>query len=179
MINRILLLLSLQLFTCVSFASCGELFKTEMRQLHSNKQIDLCQVVGQGPVLAVNTASFCGFTPQFSALEALHQQYKDQGLVLLGFSSNDFYQEAEAEAQAAKVCRINYGVTFTMLATTTVTGEEANPVYQAINKQADEPSWNFTKYLIAPNGKVIARYDSSIKPNNVELINKIEQLLAI
>ncbi len=113
-------------------------------------------------MIIVNTASHCGFTRQFGPLEALHMKYKDQGLTIIGFTSNDFRQAAKDEEKAAGVCYKNYGVTFTMLAPTHVKGKKANPTFQHLAKQTRKPSWNFNKYLV--NGNNITHYGSRTKP---------------
>lgn len=158
-------------------ASCPDYLDHSMRRLHSQEDINLCAVTQGKPVLVVNTASHCGFTPQFKGLEALHQAYKGQGLVVLGFASDSFKQEAASEAKAADVCFVNYGVSFTMLAPTPVRGDAANPVFQAINEKAGAPRWNFNKYLIDGDGNVVEHFDSGIAPNSIQLTTAIEKVL--
>ncbi|MBT8139678.1 MAG: glutathione peroxidase [Gammaproteobacteria bacterium] len=153
------------------------MFEVSMRKLHSQRQIDLCDLTQKKPVLIVNTASHCGFTPQFRGLEKLHLRYKDRGLVVIGFSSNDFNQEASKEAKAATVCYVNYGVTFTMLAPSHVKGPSANPVFVSLRAASQEPGWNFNKYLVGREGKKIEHYESRVAPNDAELIKAIESLL--
>ena len=157
---------------------CPVMFNTTMRLLHSQESVNLCDVVkGKKAVLVVNTASHCGFTPQFKGLEALYQQYKDKGLLVLGFASDEFWQEDKSEAEVAKICLVNFGVTFTMLAPTGVKGDDANPVFVQINQQADAPSWNFNKYLIDANGKVVQHFGSRVKPDDAGLKAAIEAVL--
>lgn len=175
LIFTIILLISSQ--AKASEQVCADMFNHTLRKLHSQALVDLCQVTAKKPVLAVNTASHCGFTYQFEGLEALHKKYSERGLVVIGFSSNDFYQEAKTEEAAAKICYVNFGVSFLMLAPTHVKGKKANPVFQAINAQQKAPGWNFTKYLIDPEGKVISRFSSSVKPEDPELNQDIELLL--
>ncbi len=171
------------------FAGTAELSKTarndvcpahlnhEFRKLHSREIVNLCTAFAGKPLLIINTASHCGFTPQFKGLEALHQKYGDQGLVVLGFSSNDFRQEAGNEEKAAKVCYINYGVTFTMLAPISVKGEDAHPLFQELARQSRAPNWNFNKYLVEPSGAVIQHFGSTTTPDSSRLIERIEGLL--
>ncbi|MAV75905.1 MAG: glutathione peroxidase [Actinobacteria bacterium TMED172] len=164
-------------FSTSSFAVCAEIFDHKMRQLHSQNQIDICQLVDQKPALVINTASHCGFTRQFKGLEKLHQQYSDSGLVVLGFASDDFNQEDKDESKAADICYVNYGVTFTMLAPSSVKGKQANPVFQGLNEQAKSPSWNFNKYLVDKQGKVVKHFGSRVSPESKELVQAIESVL--
>ena len=154
-----------------------EFLNQEFRKLHSKESVNLCAVSDGKPVLVINTASHCGYTKQFEGLEALHQQYREQGLAVVGFASNDFRQEARSEEKAAEVCYVNYGVTFTMLAPTHVRGDNANPVFAELGRQAGAPSWNFNKYLVSADGKVVEHFGSNIKPQSAELRNAIERAL--
>lgn len=157
--------------------SCPSYLKTSMRQLHSENTVDLCALTQGKPVLIVNTASNCGFTPQFKGLESLHESYKDKGLVVIGFPSDDFFQEEKDEAETAKVCFKNFGVTFTMLATSEVRGSGANRVFKYLNAKTDSPSWNFYKYLVSADGKTVQRFSSRTKPNDKQLVSAIEKEL--
>lgn len=159
------------------WSACPEMLQHDLRKLHSQESVNLCEAFGGQPLLIVNTASNCGYTPQFEGLEALYQRYKDRGLAVVGFSSDEFFQEADDEAEAADVCYVNYGVTFTMLAPTGVRGKDANPVFKALAEEAGAPRWNFTKYLVAPDGTVIKRYGSGTEPDDPELNAAIEALL--
>lgn len=156
---------------------CATHLDHEFRKLHSRETVNLCAEYAGKPLLIINTASHCGFTPQFEGLEALHKKYQDKGLVVLGFSSNDFRQEARSEAKAAKVCYINYGVTFTMLAPISVTGENAHPLFKELARQSKAPSWNFNKYLVGPSGEVIRHFGSATTPDSPLLTKSIEALL--
>ncbi len=158
-------------------ASCPDFLNHEMRRLHSKENVNLCEVTAGKPVLIVNTASHCGYTPQFKGLEALHRTYQDQGLVVVGFASDSFKQEAESEAKAADVCYVNYGVSFTMLAPTPVRGDDANAVFKALGAQAGEPRWNFNKYLVDGDGTVIEHFDSGTRPDSAQLTSAIEKVL--
>jgi glutathione peroxidase len=158
-------------------ADCPEFLKSEFTRLRSSEKVNLCAAFAGKPLLIVNTASHCGYTGQFEGLEALHQKYRSRGLVVLGFPSNDFNQEAADEAETAEVCYVNYGVKFTMLAPSSVTGAKANPVFRELARQTREPRWNFNKYLVSPDGKVVAYFGSSVTPESKELNAAIEKLL--
>jgi glutathione peroxidase len=126
-------------------------------------------------VLIVNTASQCGFTPQYAGLEALYRKYKDQGLVVLGFPCNQFgAQEPGDEAQIASFCEVNYGVSFPMFAKVDVNGPYAHPLYVALKKHAkgllgsEAIKWNFTKFLVGLNGATINRYAPLTSPKDIE-----------
>ncbi|GGY33740.1 glutathione peroxidase [Bacterioplanes sanyensis] len=153
---------------------CPAIFQHEMKQLHSSNVLNLCDVVDGKPVLLVNTASHCGFTDQFGDLEAIHDKYKDQGLVVMGVSSDSFNQEAESEEEAAEICFKNFGVSFTMLATVPVRGDSAHPLFAEVARQDTAPKWNFYKYLINRQGQVVSSNSSMTLPDDDE----IEALLA-
>ena len=133
-------------------------------------------------VLVVNTASHCGFTPQYKGLEALYKQYASKGFVILGFPSNDFRQELASNSEVKTFCSTNYGVTFPLFARTSVTGPEANSLFAALAKEPDAigapPTWNFTKYLLNRSGEPVARWDSNVEPGTPEVTRSIEALLA-
>ena len=159
-------------------ASCPALLDHHFKVLHKNKQIHLCEDYANTVILVVNTASQCGFTPQFKGLEKLYQTYKDQGFVVLGFPSNDFLQDRDDDQQIEKFCRINYGVTFPMFSKSAVRGSDANPLYQALaEQQGQAPWWNFYKYLINRDGEIVALYNSRVEPQDPLLIQNIEKLL--
>lgn len=143
---------------------CTDLLNYEHRALASSQTIRLCDQYAGQVILVVNTASQCGFTGQFEGLETLYQTYKDQGFVILGFPSDDFRQEHDDEDQTAEVCRLNYGVTFPMFATSSVKGQGANALFKALAKSTQSPSWNFNKYLINRDGEVIQHFGSMAKP---------------
>ena len=123
--------------------------------------------------LVVNTASACGFTPQFEGLEQLHQQYADQGLVVLGFPCNQFgSQDPGSNAEIGAFCQKNYGVSFPMFEKIDVNGDEAHPLYQWLREEkggvlGDAIKWNFTKFLIGRDGTVLKRYGSTTKPEKI------------
>lgn len=160
-----------------NLAACADMFDHEMRKLHSKQQVDICKLVSGKPALIINTASHCGYTRQFKGLEALYQRYKDQGLVVIGFASDDFNQEAKDEAKAADICYVNYGVTFTMLAPSAVKGEQANPVFKVLGEKSQSPKWNFNKYLVSNDGSLIQHFGSNVKPSDAKLNSAIESLL--
>ena len=160
-----------------TWAACPDYLDHNMRKLHSKEQVNLCEVQDGKPMLVINTASHCGYTSQFKGLEALYQQYREQGLVLVGFASDDFNQEAKDEAEAAEVCYVNYGVTFTMLAPSKVRGSDANPVFRELTAQTEAPSWNFNKYLVDGSGKVVQHFGSNTRPDSRELTAAIESVL--
>lgn len=157
--------------------ACPDFLDQEFRKLHSPETVNLCSLYQGKPLLIVNTASHCGYTKQFTGLEALYQAYKDAGVEIIGFASDDFKQAAKSELEAATICYENYGVTFTMLAPTVVTGEKANSVFHHLNAQAQEPGWNFNKYLITEGGKQITHFDSEIKPRDSALEEALKQAI--
>lgn len=124
-------------------------------------------------LLIVNTASKCGFTPQFKELERIYQQYKDQGFVVLGFPSNQFKQELATGLHAKEACRLNYGVTFPMHEIVSVNGDEAHPLFEFLRKQSkgilsSTIKWNFTKFLVDRNGNVVHRFSPMQNPKSFE-----------
>nr|WP_024592885.1 glutathione peroxidase [Pseudoalteromonas sp. TB13] len=156
-----------------STQDCQDFTNVDIRKLRSKESINLCQFKNK-PLLIVNTASNCGFTYQFKGLEALYQQYKEQGLVVLGFPSDDFFQEEDNEKETAKVCFVNYGVTFPMFATSKVRGSEANQIFKYLNEQTSSPNWNFYKYLVSADRKTVLRFNSKVAPNSEQMITAIE-----
>lgn len=157
--------------------NCPTYLNHEFRKLHAPQRVNLCQAFAGKPLLIVNTASHCGYTPQFKGLEAVYEKYRDRGLVVVGFASDDFNQEAKDEAEAAETCFLNFGVTFTMLAPQHVKGADANPVFRELARQTREPAWNFNKYLVRADGKVSQYFDSSVAPDSPRFTDAIEKLL--
>ena len=158
-------------------AACPPLLKHTLLRLQDEKPQSLCQYAGK-VVLAVNTASFCGFTRQYKGLEALHQKYQAQGLVVLGFPSNDFAQEKGSNKEIADFCENTFGVKFPMFAASSVRGDQANPFFrQLIAQGATPPRWNFYKYLIGRDGRLIDSYSSMTEPDSKSLLNAIEKSL--
>ena len=158
-------------------AACPSLLDHSFTTLQDGKPMPLCQYAGK-VVLVVNTASYCGFAPQFKGLEALYQTYRAQGLQVLGVPSNDFSQEADASAETAKVCYVNYGVTFAMSEPQVVTGDQAIPMFKQLAAQSSAPRWNFYKYVVDRRGQVIASFSSQTQPDDPALIKALEQAIA-
>jgi glutathione peroxidase len=133
-------------------------------------------------VLIVNTASKCGFTPQYAGLEKLYEQYRDSGLVIIGFPANNFlWQEPGTDKEIQTFCSTEYGVTFPMMSKISVKGKDQVPLYEYLTKRSPLPgeiSWNFNKFLLDRSGNVVARYGSKTTPDDPELVGKIEELLA-
>jgi glutathione peroxidase len=160
-------------------AECPALLQGSLPKLRSIESIDLCQRFAGKPLVVVNTASFCGFAPQFKGLEALNQRYKEQGLEVIGVPSNDFKQESKDGAETAKVCYVNYGVTFTMTEPQKVRGDDATNLFKVLGKQSENPpKWNFYKYVVDRQGKVVASFSSLTKPDDPDFIAAVEKALA-
>ena len=169
----------LMAFTGLAQANdCPEVLQGSLPKLRAKESIDLCQRFAGKPLVVVNTASFCGFAPQFKGLEALYQQYKGQGLEVLGVPSNDFKQEAKDGEETAKVCYVNYGVTFNMTEPQTVRGDNATHLFKVLAKQSSAPKWNFYKYVVDRQGKVIANFFSLTKPDNPEFLEAVQKAIA-
>tara|TARA_B100000686_G_C16770074_1_gene964484 strand:- start:329 stop:868 length:540 start_codon:yes stop_codon:yes gene_type:complete len=173
----IFLLLS---FICLPIlAGQGSLLDYDFRRLASSENVNLNQAYKNKVILIVNTASKCGNTPQYEDLERLYQEYADEGLVVLGFPSNDFFgQEPGAEKQIQEFCRLTYGVKFPMFEKTRVTKKNAHPFYIALAESAGTyPVWNFHKYLIGRDGRLITSFSPSTRPYDTELISAIRHAL--
>ena len=160
-----------------SSAQCPTLLRHTVERLQDEKPQTLCQYTGQ-VVVVVNTASFCGFTSQYEGLEALSTKYKDRGLVVLGFPSNDFSQEKGSNKEIADFCENTFGVKFPMFAKSAVRGNDANPLFRQLAADSGRaPLWNFHKYLVGRDGKVIANYTSMTSPTDRTLVTAIERQL--
>ena len=157
-------------------APCPSLLSHKVANILGETQ-DLCEHAGK-VVLVVNTASFCGYTPQYKGLQALHERYKSKGLVILGFPSNDFgKQEPGSNKEIADFCDRTYAVKFEMFGKTSV-GAGASPLYDALAKATSErPKWNFHKYLVGRDGKAVASFASDVDPESPQFVAKLEQLL--
>jgi len=160
-------------------ATCSPLLSHTFARLQDEMPQNLCQYQGK-VILVVNTASFCGFTGQYEGLEKIYAKYKDQGLVVLGFPSNDFgQQEPGSNKEIADFCANTYDVKFPMFAKSSVTGSKANPLFKMlIAKTGTTPKWNFYKYLIDRSGNVVDSYGSVTKPTSNSITSEIEKLLA-
>ncbi len=177
--KSLLILLLLTPFAAQA-TQCPDTLDHNRKALAGDTEVNLCQQYLGKVVLVVNTASKCGFTDQYDGLEAIYRKYKDQGLVVLGFPSNDFSnQEPGTEKQIKEFCRLTFGVKFPMFAKTHVARGTQDPFYTALAQQAGEyPRWNFHKYLLNRNGKVVESYPSRVEPQDQKLIKAIEILLA-
>ena len=158
--------------------ACPGLLQQDVLRLQDEKPQSLCQYSGK-VVVVVNTASFCGFTPQYKGLEALHAKYKDRGLVVLGFPSNDFSQESGSNKEIADFCESTFGVKFPMFTKTVVSGKEASPFFkQLAEKTGTPPRWNFYKYVIARDGSSVVSFNSMATPASQKFVSEIEKQLA-
>jgi len=158
-------------------AACPALLNHTFPRLQDEKPQSLCQYSGK-VILVVNTASYCGFTSQYKGLEALHSKYKDKGLVVLGFPSNDFAQEKASNQDIAEFCENTFGVKFPMFTKTSVTGDSAAPFFKQLAKDPGQrPKWNFYKYLIGRDGRLIDSYNSMTSPDSKGLTQAIEKSL--
>lgn len=157
--------------------ACAALLQHSFLRLQDEKPQALCQYSGKVLVI-VNTASFCGFTSQYAGLEALHARYRDKGLVVLGFPSNDFSQETGSNKDIADFCENTFGVKFPMFAKSSVTGKTANPLYrQLAERTGNAPRWNFHKYVVSRDGRDISSFGSSVTPGSPALLQDIEKKL--
>lgn len=158
--------------------ACPALLNHRFDRLQDEKPQDLCQYAGR-VVLVVNTASFCGFTGQYKALEALHTRYQSRGLVVLGFPSNDFGRQEPGNNQAiADFCANTFGVRFPMFTKSSVVGPGANPLYRQLAARTGQaPKWNFHKYLIDRSGQMVRSFPSSTEPDNPTFKREIEKIM--
>ncbi|GAB3287785.1 glutathione peroxidase [Pseudidiomarina andamanensis] len=158
---------------------CLATFDHSMRALHSKDNHNLCELTENRVVMVVNTASKCGYTGQFEGLEELYQTYKDEDFVILGFPSDSFRQEHNDEEETATVCFVNFGVTFPMMATTPVKGDEANAIFKALTQATEQaPGWNFHKYIVSADGKQVTSFPSKIEPMDKSITNVIDKYLS-
>ena len=162
-------------------AAENTLLDQDFRRLASDEVVNIGDEYAGKVLLVVNTASKCGNTPQYEGLEALHQEYGEKGLVVLGFPSNDFAgQEPGTEEQIQDFCRLTYNVKFPMFEKVTVKEGEAHPFYDQLAALAGTyPTWNFHKYLIGRDGKLITEFSPRTKPYNDKVIAEIQSALAM
>jgi glutathione peroxidase len=160
-------------------ADCPALLRHSFEGLQSGKPQSLCDFRGK-VIVIVNTASYCGYTKQYEGLEALYRKYKDRGLVVIGFPSNDFgSQEPGSNKEIAEFCRTTYGVQFPMFEKTSVARLETQPLYATLVKATGQaPQWNFHKYVVDRTGTRIASFASAVDPSQREFVASIERLLA-
>lgn len=175
-------LTSLIVFALASpaFACDSALLDQKFRYLASKDEVNLCETYAGKVLLIVNTASKCGNTPQYDGLEKLYEEYGEDGLVVLGFPSNDFLgQEPGTEEQIEEFCRLTYGVEFPMFEKTTVKGSAAHPLFVALaDASGTYPTWNFHKFLIGRDGELISEFSPRTKPYDDSVVGAIETALA-
>lgn len=163
---------------CAHARTCPPLLDHSLPRLQDDVQQPLCEFSGK-VVMVVNTASYCGFTPQYEGLEKLFARYAAQGFTVLGVPSNDFKQETKDSRAIAELCFNTYGVKFPMFSPQAVTGPGAHPFYAALAQASGRaPRWNFHKYLIDRQGRVVADFPSGVEPLDARITGRIEQLLA-
>ena len=163
--------------TAAAESSCPVIIDQKFSNL-MDEPVSLCQFSGK-VLLIVNTASECGYTPQYEGLENLYRRYREKGFVVLGFPSNDFGgQEPGSNKEIAQFCRVNYGITFPVFAKTAVVGKNANPLFRELAaKTGQPPRWNFHKYLLDRTGQPVAAFASAIEPEDRRITSQIEKLL--
>ena len=177
---KILLTLLVLMTSLPALACDSPLLDQDFRRLASTQEVNLCDAYSGKVVLVVNTASKCGNTPQYDGLEKLYDQYGEEGLVVLGFPSNDFMgQEPGTEENIEEFCRLTYGVEFPMFEKTSVKKDDADPFYVALAESAGTyPTWNFHKYLIGRDGELISDFSPRTQPYDEKLVAAIEQALS-
>ena len=162
-----------------ALALAAGLLDVSYRPLAGKAPVNLKERYAGQVLLVVNTASKCGYTPQYEGLESLHQRYAAQGFSVLGFPSNDFKgQEPGSEKDIQEFCTLTYGVKFPMFEKVAVTGDNATPLYKSLAQATGTaPGWNFHKYLISRDGRVVANFPSKVKPDDPTVIEAIEREL--
>jgi glutathione peroxidase len=158
--------------------ACPSVLNHKLNNL-DGKPMDLCEFAGK-VVLAVNTASYCGNTPQYKGLEAIYERFKDRGLIVVGFPANDFgAQEPGSNKEIREFCELTYGVKFPMVEKTSVVPGKANPVFAELTTMTnDAPEWNFHKYLLSRDGTQAFSYPARMLPESAEIVSRIEDLLS-
>lgn len=174
---RVLMLFVAVLAAGAVEAACPALYDHRVTTLQG-QTLDLCAFADRS-VLVVNTASKCGYTPQFEKLEAMSKRYGKRGLVVLGFPSNDFNQELASNAEIANFCKLTYFVDFPMIEQGSVTGAKAHPFFRQLAAAAGTaPRWNFHKYLVVPGGKAVYSFGSAVEPDSPAVMARLTPLLA-
>src|SRR5262245_3720309 len=165
--------------TAPSAVACPPLLRHTFNSLQTGAPQSLCQYAGK-VVVIVNTASYCGYTPQYEGLEALYRRYRERGLVVLGFPSNDFgAQEPGSNKEVAEFCRLTYGVEFPMFEKSSVVRLDTQPLYaELVARTGHAPRWNFHKYVVDRSGAAVASFESRVTPDAREFVGLIEKLLA-
>ncbi|MGD2140706.1 MAG: glutathione peroxidase [Burkholderiales bacterium] len=172
------LLAPLLLLFSQTASACPDVLNHRLTNLEG-EMLDLCTFTGK-VVLAVNTASYCGNTPQYEGLQALYRKYRDRGLVVVGFPANDFgHQEPGSNDEIRDFCEVTYGVEFPMAGKSSVVPGKANPVFAELARMTGKtPEWNFHKYLISRDGSRAFSYPARMQPQNRQIVSRIEALLA-
>jgi glutathione peroxidase len=174
---RTLFLSAAMAFLGAALLRAASLYDFTMNSIEG-KPVPLASFKGK-VALVVNVASRCGFTPQYTALEATYRKYKDRGFVILGFPANNFKnQEPGTDAEIQEFCKRTYDVTFPMFSKISVLGADKAPLYQFLTAGGPEIEWNFTKFLVGRDGRVLARFPSRVTPDSPEVISAIEKALA-
>ena len=178
---RYINILFLFVFVATAAANNSDLLDRDFRRLASEETVNLKDDYEGNVVLVVNTASKCGNTPQYEGLEKLYREYGDEGFVVLGFPSNDFFgQEPGTEEEIREFCRLTYGVRFPMFEKVTVKKGAAHPFFDQLAAAAGTyPTWNFHKYLIGRDGQLIAEFSPRTNPYDDALVASIEGALAL
>ena len=172
----ILLIMALFVSSQLHGKECTALLDVEVKTLNKDRVLNLCEEYQGKVLLVVNTASKCAYTNQYESLETLYKKYSDQGLVVLGFPSNDFgNQEPGTEKQIRDFCSVTYGVEFPMFSKTGVTKHNADPFYRKLAAASGVyPQWNFHKYLIGSDGLLVSNYPSAVEPLSKSIVKSIE-----
>lgn len=159
-----------------ALSACPALLDHRFNSLQG-KSVDLCEYANR-PILVVNTASKCGYTPQFEKLEALYKRYKSRGLVVIGFPSNDFNQELASNKEIENFCRLTYFIEFPMMEKSVVSGAHADLLFRQLRAATGKaPQWNFHKYLIAPDGKTVYSFPAQVEPDSAEILGRLTPML--
>jgi glutathione peroxidase len=170
----LLLLTSLSASPAVA-AECPRLLDHRYRTLQG-AEVNLCEYADHA-ILVVNTASKCGYTPQFAKLEDMYRKYKSNGLLVVGFPTNDFKQELATNKEIGEFCVLTYQVDFPMVEKSSVVGATADPLFKQLSERTGQPpTWNFHKYLIAPGGKQVYSFATKVEPDSPEVMTKLTPL---